>query len=175
MGTNHSSPRCFRCKTDLSEEQRQMIGEYTFCPECARLPEDTALDGHGCRFRFYHPVTDLHGEYAYWSDAVERADRDRIHGVFPKRTDSWKVMNMVMIRTTEDPQYATDPAYDWDVNIWAYTDQETGAWCFELREDYLSMWDAFPVYNGGRITLREAKEYLHRVGNHVYDHVFENI
>ena len=175
MGFIHSSPRCFRCKRDVSEEQRQMIKEYMFCPECARLPEDIALNEQGCRFYFYHPVTDLQGEYAYWSGAVERADRNRIHGAFPARTYSWIIMNMVMIRTTEDPEYATDHEYDRDLSIWAFTDHETGAWYFELCEEHLNPGEAAPGYNGGLITLSEAKEYLHRIGNHVYDHVFENI
>ena len=39
-------------------------------------------------------------------------------------------MNTVMIRTTEDPEYAMDPEYDRDVSIWAFIDQETGAWYF---------------------------------------------
>ena len=175
MGTVSSSVLCRRCKKGIVSEHYQRIGEHFFCLECARLPEDTALDERGCRFHFYYPVADLQGEYAYWSDAVARADAAGGQDASAAEADSRQVVNAVMIRTTEDPEHATDYECEWDVCIWIYFTRETGTWYFELREEYPSPGDAVPNYRGGGITHREAKEYLHRVGNHVYDHVLENV
>ena len=165
---------CRRCRKDITTEPCQVIEGHTFCLECACLPENTALDGRGCRFRFYYSADDLQGEYAYWNDAVERADAGRRGGTSAACDENAKLLNLVMICTTEDPEHAADYAYEWDMCMRILFNKETVTWYFELREEYPSEGDAACSYRGGRITAGEAREYLHRMENHDYDYVFES-
>lgn len=165
---------CYRCKKEFAETEPVILGKYHFCPECACLPEGTGLTENGARFKFHYPVSDLHAEDKYWNDAVDRADKRRISKEAPVRPEKVKCVEAIMVRTTEDIEYPTDYNFDWDVMIMVCADEQTGEHYFSLEENYLSMWDAFPVYNGGMITLSEAEEYLHRIGNHKYDNVLKN-
>lgn len=174
MESMETKYRCKRCNKKLSSEQCKYLGKYCFCYECANLPEGVALTESGDRFYFYFPVADLFAENEYWSNAVDMTDRRSRSDNSPEsHGEEDEIVDRIRIRTTEDFECATDPEYDWDVVIWVYANSEKSEWYFELQEEFLSTWDDFPSSSGGAITAGEAKEYLHRIGNHKYDHLFE--
>ena len=167
------SVRCHRCNKKVRYGEHASIGEYHFCTECAVLPEGWALNDKGERFCLHYPADDLVGEDRYWSYEVDKINSRRQWQKYSgELEDSGKCVGFVAIRTTEDPQYATDREYDWDVAIGFYENSETGKCYFKLEESFPSMWDGSPVYCGGVISMDEAKEYLHRIGNHKYDYLF---
>ena len=163
--------KCRRCKKEVSDGQYKCVDTRIFCLECAKLPIGYALDKNGDRYKFYYPVTDMRQEYEYWDNEIRLIYKRKRSDESIVRPENVKCIDMISIRTKEDYEYPLDSDFDWEINLWVYANDERNVWYFELHEDYLSEWDAFPVYRGGWISENEVKEYLHRIGNHTYDYL----
>lgn len=163
--------RCKRCKKEVSEGQYKRVDNHIFCLECLELPIGYALDKNGDRFKFHYPVTNMHQEHEYWDNAIKLINKRRRQDDSINKPEDVKCIDIISIRTTEDYEYPQDSDFDWEINLWVCANNERNVWYFELHEDYLSEWDAFPVYSGGYVSINEAKEYLHHIGNHTYDHI----